>query len=1199
MSDNDEWKWPTLADAAEAYADAKEKTLEALESVGIVEIDEDTGAVGASEASLRAGSTAARIAIGLATLGASEAWNLAGEQLTGTSFLGSAQDAYVKWGDDAYNDEISYLQNRADGLTAILVEIDAIHQSGSDHNTKVGKYDILLSKQNGEEELRYFKEAFLGYYAAELQGCGGGQAGIALDDKFADLADPASLGISSAYKTARDEAFGFDTAAATDCEKEVADLAAFIEAQGWEYDIEGLLALAKAALGLDTEMPEITVDGEKKGEAETLVTSSRVITEKTELSEAASIARTAFQCYLVHNLEHVKTFHKDRMRLYCGFGEDAWSESVYYKDKEAGQTYESEPRVILIDDADPDSNLAATNRLTALGKTGNFDTIKPHEVAQLMPSLRIYKIYRSEGKEVSKVELEFERDTNLSFMSGFNNDKTSVISESTFAKGTGFGVTSFNWSYIGGDPFTATRDLSATLNLSFQDFRSLVEPRLGTDLFSKKSAMKDYRYVDLVLQPDCRDPEQVKADNIEHESSSNILDYGIYRPECYEIAVEVGYTAESIQTLPSPVREMMQKQYTTLYLTVVEHTFDIKQDGTFNLSIEFKARLAALMGDKGMNVLVPGGGGFLEADFTETDPGSPERQEMMWQSGGKLLFDMHQLDQMIKTERKSVDADETEGDMKEDTLWMLEKLRSQIVGRSKGVLHAGIMASLQKQELIYKTTLDQKTFNRFAKFSRFNRHEDKITFGALGDPAKIVSTGHKDDPETTAKRIELSANPEAGDEALIEAQKKIKATAMNPKESFDIYFTTFGDLLGVITEHTLAERGIFLGNQYDGLHATGQEEIGDWLSGINPRVKGEDGQLERIDGEELAKVLLAGQGNKTTVKSDRQRPTPEASYNQNETNRLDPAKAEMYENFRVLLGCLVYKDVQDEKKKCINLAHLPISLEMLQQFLIDRVVSGKKTFYSYQDFCRDVLNDIVLKSMRNVCFGGYFKNTGVKAGVSLLNSIGTADDQEPIVHNASDGIYADNSEGTYKVLKLGAATSSKMIFPAGKNNRKSSYNYLMFSAYSLSDFGDTLTGKKENDAEIGIPHFQFGSAQGFLKSAQFSKTPLEYAAEERYVKEGSANMLNQLAGRYEMQMTMIGNNLFIPGQYVYFDPVAMGVGRPNQNEGGDNRSFANRMGLGGYHIITEVGQSISPGKFETILKTLWETSGGKAPIEAE
>jgi hypothetical protein len=295
----------------------------------------------------------------------------------------------------------------------------------------------------------------------------------------------------------------------------------------------------------------------------------------------------------------------------------------------------------------------------------------------------------------------------------------------------------------------------------------------------------------------------------------------------------------------------------------------------------------------------------------------------------------------------------------------------------------------------------------------------------------------------------------------------------------------------------------------------------------------------------------------------------------------------------------VYKDVQDEKKKCINLAHLPISLEMLQQFLIDRVVSGKKTFYSYQDFCRDVLNDIVLKSMRNVCFGGYFKNTGVKAGVSLLNSIGTADDQEPIVHNASDGIYADNSEGTYKVLKLGAATSSKLIFPAGKNNRKSSYNYLMFSAYSLSDFGDTLTGKKENDAEIGIPHFQFGSAQGFLKSAQFSKTPLEYAAEERYVKEGSANMLNQLAGRYEMQMTMIGNNLFIPGQYVYFDPVAMGIGRPNQNEGGDNRSFANRMGLGGYHIITEVGQSISPGKFETILKTLWETSGGKAPIEAE
>jgi hypothetical protein len=73
--------------------------------------------------------------------------------------------------------------------------------------------------------------------------------------------------------------------------------------------------------------------------------------------------------------------------------------------------------------------------------------------------------------------------------------------------------------------------------------------------------------------------------------------------------------------------------------------------------------------------------------------------------------------------------------------------------------------------------------------------------------------------------------------------------------------------------------------------------------------------------------------------------------------------------------------------------------------------------------------------------------------------------------------------------------------------------------------------------------------------------------------------------------------MFYPGQYVYFDPVAMGIGKPFSNDG-TNRSISNLMGLGGYHIITEVGNSISPGKFETTVKALWE-SAGKMPPKTE
>ena len=86
-------------------------------------------------------------------------------------------------------------------------------------------------------------------------------------------------------------------------------------------------------------------------------------------------------------------------------------------------------------------------------------------------------------------------------------------------------------------------------------------------------------------------------------------------------------------------------------------------------------------------------------------------------------------------------------------------------------------------------------------------------------------------------------------------------------------------------------------------------------------------------------------------------------------------------------------------------------------------------------------------------------------------------------------------------------------------------------------------------------------------------------------------MLSMLAGRYEMTLTLAGNGLFIPGQFIFFNSIAMGAGHPSDFKDGDNRSVANRMGLGGYHIIIEVGNSISPGKFETTIKSLWDNSG--------
>ena len=62
--------------------------------------------------------------------------------------------------------------------------------------------------------------------------------------------------------------------------------------------------------------------------------------------------------------------------------------------------------------------------------------------------------------------------------------------------------------------------------------------------------------------------------------------------------------------------------------------------------------------------------------------------------------------------------------------------------------------------------------------------------------------------------------------------------------------------------------------------------------------------------------------------------------------------------------------------------------------------------------------------------------------------------------------------------------------------------------------------------------------------------------------------------------------------------MPLGAGEPfhykKLSSGKIERSWANLMGLGGYHIITEIASSISPGKYTTTVKARYE-SGGSLP----
>jgi hypothetical protein len=72
---------------------------------------------------------------------------------------------------------------------------------------------------------------------------------------------------------------------------------------------------------------------------------------------------------------------------------------------------------------------------------------------------------------------------------------------------------------------------------------------------------------------------------------------------------------------------------------------------------------------------------------------------------------------------------------------------------------------------------------------------------------------------------------------------------------------------------------------------------------------------------------------------------------------------------------------------------------------------------------------------------------------------------------------------------------------------------------------------------------------------------------------------------YNADLELIGNGLFVPGQYFYINPRSLGLGNPKNSE-----SISTRIRLGGYYIVTKVSSDLAIGDFTTKITGIWETS---------
>ena len=258
-----------------------------------------------------------------------------------------------------------------------------------------------------------------------------------------------------------------------------------------------------------------------------------------------------------------------------------------------------------------------------------------------------------------------------------------------------------------------------------------------------------------------------------------------------------------------------------------------------------------------------------------------------------------------------------------------------------------------------------------------------------------------------------------------------------------------------------------------------------------------------------------------------------------------------------------------EKLISFNIADIPVSLSMFMNWWNDSVVAQEKKKYFLRDFINDVVGKLFHRCLGSDCFDGKPQTLKVYTEPFYLRGGGAGGKINPM------------PKGSVRSVDEIRQFKEKIEYTS--DGPIKTFDYLILYSYGLAP--EFLVGNKEKDTAMGIYHFDLGLDRGILKNITFSKNDAPYLGEAKVT--GDNDIGNDLAGGaiYNAELELVGNGLFVPGQYFYVNPRSLGLGNPKNAD-----SIATRIRLGGYYIVTKVSSDLAIGDFTTKITGIWETS---------
>lgn len=934
--------------------------------------------------------------------------------------------------------------------------------------------------------------------------------------------------------------------------------------------------------------------------------------------------RLAHQCFLLYNLESFSKFHRQLLAGTSAVVAGVSPPRTFYTQAAGGASTpaiaratktiqtsgyfsksKNTTRMYLV--ADDSTENSITNKL-ALKKHGDkIANMQSSEISQLIPRLRFFKVYREEDDK-SVVEFEFSPTTKVGMGLSDKIDLDFLgATQEKFIRGDDVGLKSFDWEFVGSDPFTATREVAASINLTAQHFSAYVRKRTSTNVIQGSSTLSyinpgEYRFLDFVIQPDCRDLDQRN------------LNYKNFSPECYEIRIEVGYNGggKTFGTFDSDgqFQEAVNCHKDVLLLSPTDHKFEFNDDGSVDLTINLRGRLDALMNDKMMNILLPYGGaasGLMQVNIVNLEKGARDQIPSL-KGNTAANVSLEKAENALKyvnNNKKNIDNFDKVQEV-------LQLAISKMYVTNKQLFFKHIFDKLDTGGAIHTYTMTPEE-----KFT-YTQWATDIATSVLPPTVSLTNVHHgglvssiperNNDPLRADNFGELFARILSPTQEAL--QQSIEQEIIGPSNSTRmtnlVSYFFLGDLLAVVLDSITGEATFEAGEIARSVF-TNIERLGN-VGGAAARAPGSAVlpaiALERVrqyfSGEDVSNNLtdlLGAAGFDPT---------------------LPPATVlNVLEDFRVILGNVDVRLKSSGKNQVINLAHIPISVQLFNEFMVENVLSKDSDNYPFFEFVNHLITSLVTNTLGTKCFGGLidtstttqtllanspeniedtnvFRVIGIaEAAGTVASVLGTADPNivDQVEQQTSDDRDA-GGQSSYRTIDPALILPDNPILGNCREQQKDMLEYLFIGTQTIDP--ESLNGEYDADLRRGIYHIAFGADRGLVKTMKFAKTNQEFLPEAQFASEGGL-LLNQLSNAFDVSIEMVGNNLFKIGQYLYIDAEALGAG-PSWADMGQaparQRSYANIMGLGGYHLITEVANSISDsGVYTTTIKARWQDPG--------